>query len=97
RHKGRAKHGGKLQRQNLDQLELIAPATPEEILAVDELMAKLESVNRPAAELVNLRYFAGMTIPEAADALAISPRKANQLWTYARAWLLAELQLTVLE
>jgi RNA polymerase sigma factor (TIGR02999 family) len=93
RHKARVKHGGSLQRCDLDLAEIVAPATTEEILAVDEALAKLESVLRPAAELVKLRYFAGMTIPEAADALAISARKANQLWSYARAWLLAELQL----
>lgn len=97
RHKGRFKHGGNLQRQEFDQVELVAPATPEEILAVDESLAKLESIHRPAAELVKLRYFAGMTIPEAAEALAISPRKADQLWAYARAWLLSELQLAAVE
>jgi RNA polymerase sigma factor (TIGR02999 family) len=97
RHKGRVKNGGRLQRRDLDQAEIAVPSTPEEILAVDEALAKLESVNRPAADLVKLRYFAGMTIPEAAEALAISPRKANQLWAYARAWLLAELQITALE
>lgn len=97
RRKERVKHGGNLQRRDLNQVEIVAPATPEEILGVDEALAKLESVNRPAAELVKLRYFAGMTIPEAADALAISARKANQLWAYARAWLLAELQLTAPE
>jgi RNA polymerase sigma factor (TIGR02999 family) len=97
RHKRRVKHGGHLQRRDLDQAEIVTPATPEEILALDEALARFETVNRPAAELVKLRYFAGMTIPEAADALAISPRKANQLWAYARAWLLAELQLTVPE
>jgi RNA polymerase sigma factor (TIGR02999 family) len=97
RDKGRLKRGGNLQRRDLDQVEIVAPATPEEILAVDEALAKLEFVNRPAAELVKLRYFVGMTIPEAADALVISARKANQLWAYARAWLLAELQLAAAE
>ena len=76
-------------------MEIVAPATPQQILAVDEALARFESVCHEAAELVKLRYFAGMTIPEAADALAISPRKANQLWAYARPCLLAELQLTV--
>ena len=97
RYKARVKHGGNLQRCELDAVEIIAPATPEEALALDEALARLESVDRSAAELVKLRYFAGMTIPEAADALAISPRKANQLWAYARAWLLAELRLTLHE
>jgi RNA polymerase sigma factor (TIGR02999 family) len=95
RYKARIKHGGNLQRCDLDAMEIVAPATPEETLALDEALAKLEAVNRSAAELVKLRYFAGMTIPEAAGALAISPRKADQLWAYARAWLVAELQFTV--
>jgi RNA polymerase sigma factor (TIGR02999 family) len=93
RRKARQKHGGNLKRHDLDHVEIVAPATPEEILAVHEALARLQSVNQPAAQLVKLRYFAGMTIPEAADSLAMSPRKANQLWTYARAWLLAEMNL----
>jgi RNA polymerase sigma factor (TIGR02999 family) len=93
RYKARIKHGGNFQRCDLDAIEIVAPATPEETLAVDEALGKLESVNASAADLVKLRYFAGMTIPEAAEALGISARKANQLWAYARAWLLAELQL----
>ena len=97
RRKARVKHGGNLQRCELELAEIVAPATPDEILAVDDALAKLESVHHAAAELVKLRYFAGMTIPESADALAISARKANQLWTYARAWLLAELQLATPE
>jgi len=97
RYKGRVKHGGHMQREALVPAEIVSPATPEEILGVDEALGKFESVNRPAAELVKLRYFAGMTIPEAADALAISARKANQLWAYARAWLRAELQQTAPE
>lgn len=97
RHKGRVKHGGGKQRLDLDQVEIIAPATVQEVLAVDDVLPELESANRPAAELVKLRYFVGMTIPEAAEALTISPRKANQLWAYARAWLAAELRLSVLD
>ena len=97
RSKARVKRGGNLHRCDLDLAEIVAPATPEEIVALDEALGKFESTNRAAAELVKLRYFAGMTIPEAANALAISARKANQLWSYARAWLLAELQLTAPE
>lgn len=97
RHKARMKHGGNFQRCELDDVEIVAPATPEETLAVDEALAKLESVNASAADLVKLRYFAGMTIPEAAEVLGISARRTNQLWAYARAWLLAELQIPALE
>lgn len=91
RSKQRQKRGGGLKRHDLDELTIVAPATSEEILAVHEALDRLEAVNGPAAQLVKLRYFAGMTIPEAADSLVISPRKANQLWTYARAWLLSEI------
>ena len=91
RRKQRAKHGGNLQRHELDQVEPVAPATPDEILAVHDALDRFESVNSQATRLVKLRYFAGMTIPEAASLLQISPRKANQLWSYARTWLLAEM------
>ena len=91
RRKGRRKHGGDHKRHDLDDAEIIAPATPEEILAVNESLDRFESINELAAQLVKLRYFAGMTISEAAESLGVSPRKANQLWAYARAWLLAEM------
>jgi DNA-directed RNA polymerase specialized sigma24 family protein len=65
------------------------PGTPRtrNRLAIHEALHNLEAINPQAAELVKLRYFAGFTIPETADLLGISPRKANQVWTYARAWL----------
>jgi RNA polymerase sigma factor (TIGR02999 family) len=91
RRKGRQKHGGNHKRHDLDDVEIVAPGTPEEILVVHEALERFESISQPAAQLVKLRYFAGMTIPEAAESLGVSPRKANQLWNYARAWLLAEI------
>jgi len=91
RRKGRLKHGGGLVRHDLDEVEIEASASPEEILAVDEALTKLASTNPTAARLVKLRYFGGLTIPEAAEALGVGSRKANQLWAYARAWLLAEM------
>jgi RNA polymerase sigma factor (TIGR02999 family) len=91
RRKGRQKHGGNYKRHDLDDVGIVAPGTPEEVLVVHEALERFESINQPAAQLVKLRYFTGMTIPEAAESLGISPRKANQLWTYARAWLLAEI------
>jgi RNA polymerase sigma factor (sigma-70 family) len=68
----------------------VNPATAEdseEVLAVDEALAGLSAADALAAELVRLRYFAGLSIPEAAEALGISPRSADRLWVYARAWL----------
>jgi len=91
RRKQRLKHGGELARQKLFDQAIASPVPAEELLAVDEALDKLESANRQAAELVKLRYFAGFTIPEAADQMVISPRKANQIWTYARAWLATEI------
>jgi RNA polymerase sigma factor (TIGR02999 family) len=92
RRKQRVKHGGGLRCHDLDRVDAIAASSPEEVLAVNDALDRLESTNQPAAELVKLRYFAGMTIPEAANSLGISPRKANQLWAYARACLLADLK-----
>jgi len=91
RRKGRLKRGADLVRYDLDEVEIVASTKPEEILAVDEALTKLASTNDMAAHLVKLRYFAGLTIQEAAEALGVSSRKANQIWAYARAWLLAEM------
>lgn len=82
------KRGGDLRRQPLPA-DLPAPLDrTDELLAVDEALDRLAAVDSSAADLVKLRYFAGFTIPEAAERLGISPRKANQIWAYARAWLL---------
>jgi RNA polymerase sigma factor (TIGR02999 family) len=91
RRKMRLKRGGSLQRHDLDALELASPRTPDELVALSEALDRLAVANATAAELVKLRYFAGLTNEEAAAALAISPRKANQIWAYARAWLLDSL------
>jgi RNA polymerase sigma factor (TIGR02999 family) len=91
RRKLRLRHGGALQRQNLDALDLPSPQTPDELVAVSEALDRLAQTNARAAELVKLRYFAGLTNEEAAAALGVSPRKATQVWAYARAWLLENL------
>jgi RNA polymerase sigma factor (TIGR02999 family) len=91
RRAGRTKHGGELSRQNVDDIEIATPAKPAEVLAIDEALGKLAIHSDQAAQLVKLRYFAGLTIREAADVLGVSSRKADQIWAYARAWLLAEM------
>jgi RNA polymerase sigma factor (TIGR02999 family) len=91
RRKVRLKRGGELVRHELHEFEIVTQVRHDEIIAIDEALQKLEALHAPAAQLVKLRYFAGMTIPECADALDISSRKADQLWAYARAWLLAEM------
>lgn len=81
------KHGGDRDREDLDMAILMAPGVSDEVLAVNEALASLAAVDAQAAELVKLRYFAGMSIPEAAEVLGISARSADRLWAYARAWL----------
>jgi RNA polymerase sigma factor (TIGR02999 family) len=91
RRKGRLKRGPDLARRELDEIDIAAPAPPDEILAIHEALGKLDLANDQAAQLVKLRYFAGLTIREAAEALGVSSRRANQIWAYARAWLMAEM------
>jgi DNA-directed RNA polymerase specialized sigma24 family protein len=62
------------------------------LLALDEALTKLSATDAMAARLVQLRYFAGLKLPEAAKALGIAPRTADRLWAYARAWLHQEIQ-----
>jgi RNA polymerase sigma factor (TIGR02999 family) len=87
RRKRRRKHGGDRARVEFDESRLAAAQDAEEVLAVDEALAGLAAVDAQAAELVKLRYFAGLSIAEAAEALDLSPRSADHLWAYARAWL----------
>jgi RNA polymerase sigma factor (TIGR02999 family) len=93
RRKGRYKRGGDRIRCNLDAAceQLTAPETREDLLALDEALTNLATVDPQAAELVQLRYFAGLSIPEAAKALDVSPRTADRLWAFARVWLLREI------
>jgi RNA polymerase sigma factor (TIGR02999 family) len=92
RRKGRRKRGGGLTRRDLDVAEQVTvPEVREDLLALDEALTKLASAEPQAAQLVQLRYFAGLSIPEAARALGVSPRTAERLWAFARAWLLREL------
>src|SRR5262245_2701194 len=87
RHKKSQKRGGGRGRAQFREDARAAAEGPDEILAVDEALAGLTATDSQAAELVKLRYFAGLSIDEAAQALNISPRSADRLWAYARAWL----------
>jgi RNA polymerase sigma factor (TIGR02999 family) len=92
RRKQRERHGGGRKRLTLDDLDVAAEAAEDDdLLALSEALDRLAAVNSRAAELVKLRYFAGLTGREAAGMLDISPRKADQVWAYARAWLLDRL------
>jgi RNA polymerase sigma factor (TIGR02999 family) len=90
RRKARVRHGGGLVRQP-GEWDLAAPEPPAQVLAVNEAVEKLAVTNPQAAELLKLRYFGGLSNAEAAAVLRVSPRKANQVWAYARAWLEEEL------
>jgi RNA polymerase sigma factor (TIGR02999 family) len=85
----RAKHadkrGGDLERIELP--DVAAPIDDSNLIALDEALAEFANVDRQAAELIQLRYFTGLTIPQAAEVLGISPRTADRTWAYARAWL----------
>jgi RNA polymerase sigma factor (TIGR02999 family) len=91
RRKQRHRHGGGWRSQELDGLALASPKTPDEVVALSEALDRLAASNAQAAELINLRFFAGLTNDQAAVALGVSPRKATQIWAYARAWLLESL------
>jgi len=88
RRKKRDRHGGGRERLTLANLDIAAESPDEDVLALSEALDRLAAANPRAAELVKLRYFAGLTGREAAEVLNISPRKADQVWAYARAWLL---------
>src|SRR5262245_55387314 len=92
RRKGSRKRGGHLVRQDLDALEIATPEVPEDLVALDEALNKLAATDRTAAGLVQLRFFAGLPLSEAAQMLGIAPRTADRLWAYARAWLHQEIQ-----
>lgn len=92
RRKKSAKHGGQYARIDIDDRLLGDNVSPHDLVDLDELLAQLASVDSRAAELVNLRYFAGLTVDQTADILGISSRSADMLWAYARAWLFEKLQ-----
>jgi RNA polymerase sigma factor (TIGR02999 family) len=92
RHKRSQKCGGEWARKDLDGLDIVLPEIPEDLVALDEALDKLAATDKQAADLVHLRFFAGLPVPGAAQLLGISPRTADRLWAYARAWLHQEIQ-----
>src|SRR6476660_3743412 len=83
RRRARAKHGGDRIREDIASTGIAAP---------DEALERLAEHDGPSAQLVKLRYFAGLTIPQAAEILGVSPRKADFIWSFARAWLRREIE-----
>jgi RNA polymerase sigma factor (TIGR02999 family) len=91
RGKRRAKRGGDWRRVDLDNLDLATTVTPDQLLALDEAIGRLAVEDATAAGLVRLRYYAGLSLEQAAESLAISTATAYRHWSYARAWLLCAL------
>jgi RNA polymerase sigma factor (TIGR02999 family) len=92
RHRRALRHGGDQQRVELDGVDLVADvADDDRLLAVNEALDRFATVDAPAAELVKMHYFAGLSMKEAATALDISESTAWRRWHYARAWLFREL------
>ena len=87
RRKQRARHGGGRERVEVELADLPTRLPPDDLLALDEALGRLEQIDPVKARLVTLRYFAGMTIEQAAEALDISRVTAHRYWTFARAWL----------
>jgi RNA polymerase sigma factor (TIGR02999 family) len=92
RRKRTEKHGGRLERQDLDAIDVAAPTASGDLLAVDAALTKLEAEDPVKARLVKLRYFAGLTEEDAAAVLGISRTSTQRYWRYAKAWLHSELR-----
>ena len=91
RRRDRVKRGGGRRRLSLDQMELTVDEPPDDLLALDEALEALATEHPEKAQLVKLRYFAGLTTEQAAEALGVSVRTAGRDWAYARAWLFARV------
>ncbi len=91
RRRNAQKRGGEFERSELELIQIAAPTSDEEILAINDVLDRLANVDANAAQLVKLRFFAGMTMTEIADVFGISVRGTHDLWAYARAWLRTEI------
>ena len=91
RHKWRIKHGAGLDRVDLDEAALAIEGPEDDVLELDEALARLDREDHIKAELVKLRYFAGLTLEEAGRMLDVSPATADRYWAFARAWLFREI------
>ncbi len=87
RDKSREKRGASRQRIDLDAIALALDTPPEELLALDEVLEQLDAAHPECGDLVRLRFFAGLSLADAAATLGIPPRSADRNWAFARAWL----------
>jgi RNA polymerase sigma factor (TIGR02999 family) len=92
RDKKRLKRGGERRRVDLDQVEIALDTDAEQLIAIDEALGQLAAEDPGAAQLVTLRFFAGLTLKEAADSLGLALQTAERQWAYSRAWLYARLR-----
>jgi RNA polymerase sigma factor (TIGR02999 family) len=92
RDKKRQKRGGDRRRLNLDAITIVDNASDDELIALDDALKSLEQENPECAQLVQLRFFTGLTHSEAAAALGLAKRTADRYWSYARAWLYEALR-----
>jgi RNA polymerase sigma factor (TIGR02999 family) len=92
RRKKRLKHGGQMERVDVDAVDLPLPMPDDELLALDEALDRLATVDARAAEVVKLCFFVGLTQDQAAKELGLSLATAERLWSFARAWLFREMQ-----
>lgn len=92
RRKAALRHGGGWHRVDLDNVVVATKTTDDNILLMNEALEKLTAHDPAAAELIKLRFFAGLTFPQAAEVLGMSERTAKRSWAYARAWLFKEIQ-----
>jgi RNA polymerase sigma factor (TIGR02999 family) len=91
RRKKAVKHGGGRHRVNVDTVAIMAPENDDDLIAISEALDRLAAVDPVKAELVKLRYFAGLTVEECADALGISCATAKRYWAYSRVWLFEQV------
>jgi len=92
RRRASGKRGGDRERVRLTLIDAALPENPQDLLALDEALLRLERKDPRAAEVVRLRYFAGLTIDQTADAMQLSSRTVKREWEFARAWLMKQMQ-----
>jgi RNA polymerase sigma factor (TIGR02999 family) len=91
RRKKRVKHGGDLDRLDLNHIPVVSPQIHEDLIALDEALDRLKSLDSKAVELIHLRYFVGLSAAEAAEMMGISTRTADRIWAFGKAWLRREM------
>jgi RNA polymerase sigma factor (TIGR02999 family) len=91
RSKAREKRGGNWQRVDFEELDVLTSVSPDQLVALDDALVRLAALDHLAGELVKLRYFAGLSLDQAAAAAGVSTATAYRHWAYARAWLSSEL------